>query len=288
MTVISWAANEFVYGGHMLAVGTASMAASFALVLGVIPTPLLLLMAYLFSYGAYTINRSSEIEQDALSNPTRTRRLAARRKYLPAIATACFAVGYALAATVNSIFLVALLIPLLLALVYSVGSKRLIRYLGVKRLKEKLLVKNLVVAFGWSLIPLLVALYYLDLTFAVVTFGAVVFLRLLTNTMIFDARDVEGDRKFGVRTIPVVFGIAPAFRLMLVVDVAMVAYLVLAISAGLLPAYTATMVVLPIYSYFYRYLARRPRANLGRICDIVADGEYLLWGPILYLGRILV
>ncbi len=288
MTVISWAANEFVYGGHMLAVGTASIAASFALVLGIFPPPLLLLMAYLFSYGAYTINRSSEIDQDALSNPTRTRRLAARRRYLPAIATACFAVGYALAATVNSIFLVALLIPLFLALVYSVGSKRLVRYLGVKRLKEKLLVKNLVVAFGWSLIPLLVALYYLDLTLAIVTFGAVVFLRLLTNTMIFDARDVEGDRKFGVRTIPVVFGIAPAFRLMLVVDVAMVAYLVLAISAGLLPAYTVTMVVLPIYSIFYRYLARRPRANLGRICDIVADGEYLLWGPILYLGRILV
>ncbi len=288
MTVISWAANEFVYGGHMLAVGTVSIAASFALVLGVIPTPLLLLMAYLFSYGAYMINRSSEIDQDTLSNPTRTRRLAARRKYLPAVAATCFAVGYALAATVNAIFLLALLVPLLLALVYSVGSKRLVRYLGVKRLKEKLLVKNLVVAFGWSLIPLLVALYYLDLRFAIVTFGAVVFLRLLTNTLIFDARDVEGDRKFGVRTIPVVFGIVLAFRLMLVVDLAMVAYLVLAISAGLLPAYTSTMVVLPIYSFFYRYLARRPRADLGRICDIVADGEYLLWGPILYLGRILV
>ncbi len=288
MSVISWAADEFVYGGHMLAVGTASIAASFALVLGVVPTPLLLLMAYLFSYGAYTINRSSEIDQDALSSPTRTSRLAARRKYLPGVAAACFGVGYALAATVNAIFLVALLVPLLLALVYSVGSKRLVRYVGVKRLKEKLLVKNLVVAFGWSLIPLLVALYYLDLRFAIVTFGAVVFLRILMNSIIFDARDVEGDRKYGVKTIPVAFGIVLAFRLMLVFDVAMVAYLFLAISAGLLPIFTATMVVLPIYSFFFRYLARRPRANMGRICDIVADGEYLLWGPILYLGRILV
>jgi len=286
VTVASSAANEFVYGGHMLAVGTASIVASFALVLGPNPTPVLLLMAYLFSYGAYAINRSTELDQDAVTNPARTRLLAARKKYLPAVATASFGIGYILAATVNSIFLLALLSPLLLALVYSVGSKRLVRYLGVKRLKEKLLVKNMVVAFGWSLIPLLVALYYLDLKFAIVSFGVVIFLRLMTNTVIFDARDIEGDRKFGVKTIPVVLGVVRAFRLMLIIDVTMAVYSALAIWAGLLPFYSLTLLILPVYSSFYRFLARRPRANLGRICDVVADGEYLLWGPILYLGRI--
>lgn len=288
MSGLSRLANEFVYGGHMLAVGTASIAASFALILGVTPTPSLLLMAYLFSYGAYTINRSSELREDALSNPTRTRLLSARRRYLPAIAAGSFAVGYAFAATVNVLFFAALLVPLLLALVYSVGSKGLVRYLGVKRLKEKLLLKNLIVAFSWSLIPLLVALYYLDLKYAVLTFGTFVFLRLMTNTIIFDARDVEADGKFGVRTIPVVFGERLSYRLMATLDAATVAYLVGAISLGLLPIYALVLTILPFYSSFYRSLAQRPKADLGRICDVIADGEYLFWGPIVYLGRIFV
>ncbi len=271
----------------MLAVGTASIAASFALILGATPTPSLLLMAYLFSYGAYTINRSSEIDQDVLSNPTRTRLLAGRKRYLPMLAVGSFAVGYALAATVNAIFFTALLAPLLLALAYSVGSKRLVPYLGVRRLKDRLLLKNLIVAFSWSLIPLLVALYYFDLKYAVVTFGAFVFLRLMTNTIIFDARDIEADSKFGVRTIPIAFGSNFAFRLMLFIDLATIAYVVSAISLGLLPTYASIMILLPFYSSFYRYVAQRPGANLGRICDIIADGEYLIWGPILYLGRII-
>jgi 4-hydroxybenzoate polyprenyltransferase len=271
----------------MLAVGTASIAASFALIIGATPTLLLLLMAYLFSYGAYTINRSSEIDQDALSNPTRTKLLEGRKSYLPMIAIAYFGLGYALAATVNTIFFAALLVPLLLALAYSVGSKRLERYLGAKRLKDRLLLKNLVVAFGWSLIPLLVALYYLDLRLAVLTFGGFVFLRLMTNTIVFDARDVEADSKFGVRTIPVAFGKSSAFRLMLLIDLAAIVYLAAVISFGLFPIYASVLLVLPLYSIYYRHLAQRPGANLGRICDLIADGEYLLWGPVLYLGRIL-
>jgi 4-hydroxybenzoate polyprenyltransferase len=288
LTAVGWVANEFVYGGHMLAVGTASIAASFALILGVTPTPLLLLVAYLFSYGAYSINRSSDMAQDALSNPTRTHLLAGRRRYLPIIAMGCFALGYALAATVSTVSFTALLLPILLALAYSVGSKKLVPYLGVRRLKEKLLLKNLIVAFSWSLIPLLVAVYYFDLKYAIVTFGSFVFLRLMLNTIIFDVRDVAADRKFGVRTIPVVFGKSFSFRLMSLIDLATISYLVVALAVGLLPAYASIMIVLPLYSSVYRYLARRPEADLGKICDVIADGEYLLWGPIVFLGRILL
>ncbi len=288
MKVITGMANEFVYGGHMLAVGTGSMAASFAFIMGVTPTFALILMAYLFSYGAYTINRSSEIEQDAVSNPMRTHLMAARKHYLPAIALGSFAIGYAFAAAVNRIFFAALLLPLVLALAYSVGSRKLVPYLGVQKLKEKLLLKNIVVAFGWSLIPLLVSLYYLDLNITVLAFGAFVFLRLLSNTIIFDARDVSADSKFGVRTIPIAFGTAFSYRLMLFLDASAVAYLIGAIWLGLLPAYASILAALPAYSSFYRFLARRPNADMSRICDVIADGEYLLWGPIVYFGRILI
>ncbi|MDG7001124.1 MAG: hypothetical protein JRN15_18675, partial [Nitrososphaerota archaeon] len=56
--------REIVYGGHMLSIGCASIAAATSILLGQTPTPELLVMAYLFSYGAYMLNRSSEIDQD--------------------------------------------------------------------------------------------------------------------------------------------------------------------------------------------------------------------------------
>ena len=80
--------NEFVYGGHLLALGTASIAGSAALVLGRLPTLDLAAMAYLFTNGAYTINRASEADQDEVSHPQRTAYLRRRRAYLPAIAAA--------------------------------------------------------------------------------------------------------------------------------------------------------------------------------------------------------
>ncbi len=144
--------KELVYGGHMLALGTSSIAASSAMLLGRSPTCLLLLMAYLFSYGAYMLNRGSEVTQDSISNPGRTKYLSGRSKYLPIISAVSFGIGYVIAFFTNLTFFLALIVPLALALVYSIGSKKLTAVIGAKRLKDKLLVKNLAISFGWSLI----------------------------------------------------------------------------------------------------------------------------------------
>jgi 4-hydroxybenzoate polyprenyltransferase len=268
----------------MLAVGTASIAAASAILLGVAATPLLLVMAYLFSYGAYMMNRSTEIGSDAASHPERTAHLDSRKKYLPAISGGCFLLGYVFAYTVNLIFFAALLVPLAFSIMYSVGSKRLVGVIGVARLKEKLFVKNLFVSLGWALIPLLVGLYYLKFEGILLLMGGFIFLRLMVNTLIFDVRDAEGDRAQGIRTVPVVYGTAGTYRIMAAIDLGTLAYLVGTILAGLLPITAAVLALLPAYSLAYSSLARRPGANLGLICDVLVDGEYLLWGPLMYIG----
>jgi 4-hydroxybenzoate polyprenyltransferase len=281
------AVRELVYGGHLLAIGTASIAASSAILIGRSPTLLLLVMAYLFSYGAYMLNRGLEVSQDSISDPTRTNFLQGRSKYLTLIAGASFGVGYLLAATVSLLFLGALLVPLVLAVAYTVGSKKLVRIIGARRLKDKLLVKNFVISFGWSLIPLLVGLYYRSLPLALLALAPFVFLRLMSNTVFFDLRDVSADRQFGVRTAPVVLGSAVSYRLMTLFDVFSVAYLLLLIEVHVFPVYSLVMICLPIYSVAYRWVSQRPGSDLGFLCNFVADGEYLLWGPILILGKIL-
>ena len=213
----------------MLALGTASAAAASAILLGVTVTPLLLVMAYLFSYGAYMMNRSAELDQDVTSHPERTAIMSGRRRHLPLISGGCFMLGYALALTVNIVFFVALLAPLLLSLLYSVGSKKLVGLFGVSKLKDKLLVKNMVVSLGWSLIPVMVGFYYLKFELVLLFVGLYIFLRGMGSTMFFDIRDVEGDRKQGIRTVPITYGASSTYRVIAVLDAVGLVYLAAAI-----------------------------------------------------------
>ena len=279
--------RELVYGGHLLAVGTASIAASSAILLGRSPSVVLLVMAYLFSYGAYMLNRGAEVAQDSISDPRRTSFLKGRSRYLKVISAASFVAGYALAATVSLVFFLALLAPLILAIAYTVGSKKMVRIIGAQRLKDKLLLKNVVISFGWSLIPLLVGLYYRSLPAALVAFAPFIFFRLMSNTVFFDLRDVRADQDFGVHTVPVVFGSTFSYRLMTLFDLSSAVYLTLLIAARVFPIYSLVMLSLPVYSLVYRWISQRPGSDLGLLCNFVADGEYLLWGPILLFGKII-
>ena len=279
--------REFVYGGHLGALGAPSIAASAAILLGRTPTFALLLMAYLFTYGAYMLNRGSDITQDIISNPVRTHYLTGRGKYLTTISGICFAIGYVVAFNTNLVFFVALLLPLILALGYSIGSKKLIRVIGARRLKEKLLVKNVAISFGWSLIPILVGLYYQNVSFLLLSFGPFIFLRIMSNTVFFDLRDVKSDGESGVRTIPAVYGSSRAHTIMTIIDAASAAYVAVLALTDWFPIYSMLMIVLPVYAIIYRYFSKRQNADMEFLSDVVADGEDILWGPLMIIGEIL-
>ena len=288
MRPLSVVYRELVLGGHLLALGTASIAAAAAFLFGKNPTVVLLVMAYLFSFGAYMMNRSAEMDQDLVSHPERTSYLARRRRVLPAVVAASFLIGYALAATVSLIFFVALLVPLGLSLLYSVGSKRLIGLIGTAKLKQRLLLKNVSIAFGWSLIPILVGLYFGGFDSPLLLLSPFIFFRLMTNTIVFDIRDTEGDRENAVKTLPTELGVLRSFDVVGLIDALSAVYLIGLLAGGLVPSYALTLMLLPIYSAIYRGFAMQSNANLSFICDVVADAEYILWGPLIYIGKLLI
>lgn len=286
MTVARQAYNELVYGGHLLALGTSSIAASVALILGRTPSWDLLVMAYLFSFAAYTVNRAADFDQDRITHPARTEYLESRKAILPTLAALSFVAGYVLALFRSLEFFVGLLVPLVLAVAYSVSSKKLAGILGISRLKDGLLVKNLAISLGWALIPFLVGLYYSELPVTLLTFAPFIFLRLLVNTIYFDVRDVEADAKYGVRTIPIVLGERKALGLIDLIDFSAATYLIAAILLGLLPWLSIGLALLTPYSVGYRYYARFSAGHDDLVRDVGADGEYVLWGLVTYLGHL--
>ncbi len=285
MNLLSAIYRELVYGGHLLALGTSSIAATASFIMGRNPTWDLLLMAYLFSLGAYLINRVSDFAEDEVSHPERTAYLRGRVRWLKAFSGACFMVGYALALFRNLIFFGGLLLPLALALAYSVGTRGMRETVGVARLKDVTLIKNVTISFGWSLIPVLVGLYFLTVPLALFVLIPFIFLRLMVNTIFFDQRDAEADASFGVKTLPVVLGLAKSSRVMDLFDVASGAYIIGAIVFGLLPLFSVGLLVFVPYSLGYRIYARGGK-HRDSLRDLAADGEYALWGVVTYIGHL--
>ena len=270
----------------MLALGTSSIAATAAIAIGRSPTWDLLLMAYLFSFGAYSINRATDFEEDKESHIERTSHLASRRRALPYIAGGSFLAGYILASMRSFYLLVALILPLLLALGYSMGSKRMSKAFGISRLKEGLLVKNLTISLGWSLIPLLVGLYFLEAPLSVFALSSFVFVRLMVNTIFFDVRDVETDTKFGIRTLPSAIGMNATSKTMEVLDVGSAALVTAFAATGLLPQAMFWLVVFTPYSFTYRWFSSRLPGRQDALRDVAADGEYVLWALVATVGQV--
>jgi 4-hydroxybenzoate polyprenyltransferase len=285
MTLASAAYKELVFGGHLLALGTASMAATAALVLGRTATWDLLLMAYLFTLGAYSINRIADFRQDLVSHPERSAYIKRRLGGLRGVSVVCFAIGYLLALLRNLVFFAGLLVPLALALAYSVGSDRMKGALGISRLKEATLVKNVTISFGWSLVPVLVGLYFVQLPLAIFALAPFIFLRLMVNTIFFDQRDVEADAAFGVNTLPVKMGLAGSSRVMDLLDFASGVYIVGIVAAGVLPLFAGALLVFVPYSFAYRLYAGSGK-HRDSVRDFAADGEYLLWGVVTYISHL--
>ena len=139
---------------------------------------------------------------------------------------ASFLIGYALAATVSWIFFVALLRPARAEPPLQRGVQApFIGVIGTSKLKQKLLLKNVSIALGWSLIPILVGIYFGGFDLPLLLLGPFIFLRLMTNTIIFDIRDTEGDHENAVKTLPTELGVSRSFNVVGVIDALSAAYL---------------------------------------------------------------
>jgi 4-hydroxybenzoate polyprenyltransferase len=283
-TIIDAAYNELVYGGQLIAIGAASIAATCSIVLGRSPPLGLLLIVYLFAHAAYTVNKVTETGQDSISHPERTAYVSKRSGFLRSIVPLFFLLGLILALLRSLLLFLVLLSPIVLTVLYSIGSDRLVKITGARRFKDKLIVKNVTTSFGWAIIPLIACLYFPQISLAPLLIAPFVFLRLLSNTVFFDIRDIEADTSFGTRTIPVVYGVGAANVFMQAADVAAFCYILLVALLGLVPYFTLALVVFPVYSFAYRYLAAFVDKDVIR--DLIADAEYVLWAPAIYLAKI--
>jgi len=274
--------NAFVYSNVYIALGAAGFAVMSLLFFGYDIVPLAVIVPFLLCFGMYTQNRKTDYEEDAINQPQRAWFYT---KYGDAIYKISF---IALFAAVVLSFLGNILAGLLAVGIIATGvfynapliPKSVSKKVGFRRLKEVLFVKNLFVAIIWAIDTVLIPAAIVNMRFGQsIVFLAIgfVLLRILIGAIFFDLKDVKGDIKTGIKTLPTVLGVKNVIKILVVLNFLTLAFAPFFWQLNKLH-YISTVIFAVSYDFLYLYLYRSVETKF--LCNVMVDGEYIFLGLI--------
>jgi 4-hydroxybenzoate polyprenyltransferase len=267
---ISCALRWLVYSNLYLAIfAHVAMTAAMMVLLRVPMNPVLLLVAFSGSMLIYSLNRSTDGEEDRINLPERSEFSGRYGRYFIAASIPLFAISVGLSALQSIGVLVVVLLPFAIGILYSYF-----------RLKRIFFLKNLVVSIGVSATLLMVvAMYSPPFSTWLPLFGIVV-TGVLVNTIIFDIKDIQGDSSAGIRTLPVTLGIrrTQGFCFILLAIMAL-------LSIPLIQTDRVFWALVPYFLYIGFYIVSVPAGDSSWwYYGLVVDGEFI---PLLVFSLLL-
>lgn len=236
------------------------------ILLETIPNYYICFSVFLMTFGIYSINKLTDIQEDSINRPERIAFLKGREKQILIISIIALLLSALLAYCNERRALLILMIPFIANCVYS--SKI---HPGLPRLKDIPFIKNIVVGLSWALVcTLMPAVTSEDFLFLPV--AAVAYLMLIKdfiNSTLCDLKDTRGDRENGVRTIPVILGPRKTRRLLFALNSSLLPLLFLAKSSILI------MISLLI-SIEYVFILSFGESSRPTLLEFFVDGEWLL------------
>lgn len=230
----------------------------------------LLLSSYLLTFTVYSIDKLSNINEDSISLPERAEFIVRHRKILIYVTIASYIVALTLTFLKNTLALSVILFPLCIGLIYSIKISNF-------RLKDIPALKNISIALSWAVVGTFLPLAVSFKPFAsIVLIFSFIFVKCFINSVLFDVRDIEGDRVNGVRTIPVLLGLNNTKYLLLALNSTLIPWLMISYSKGYFHKYIIIIIILTIlYGYLYTVHFCKKNLKIGKSLDLLVDGEWI-------------
>lgn len=270
--------NEFIYGGHILSIGTSLIALSTMLLLNIAIRWEFLLIIYLGTQCIYNYDHFNEFNSNVTNNSKRTEHLKKYQKLFPYLLIFYGTSYFTLLLFFGNIeSIVYGLILLVCGLLYTVKFKDITkRVVGFK---------SIYTALSWGLMVLFTAIYCSYsaniLLFVIILF---VFLRWFVNTSFCDFKDIESDKKENLLTLPIYFGKQKFLKFLHIINFTAFLLLFFAILFGIAPLSSIFLFFFFIYGAFYIQKAKNPKTDLDSLSNVVVDGEFMFWPILLIIG----
>ncbi|MCX6728398.1 MAG: UbiA family prenyltransferase [Candidatus Saccharibacteria bacterium] len=272
--------DEFVYGGHFLALGDAVALYVMAVVLNISVTWDFLVVIYLCVFAANLFNRSDESGHDALTNPVRVKVMDKYVRYFYPITAICLAISVLLILSYSNYaaLLFAVLI-FVIATLYTLLFKKMTKYvIGFK---------SFVAAFFYALMVFFLTIYYsVPVGAAAILMFAFYFIRIFISNAACDVKDIEGDKKRELKTFAIRMGENGAMRFLNILNIASGLLIIWGVYANVLPVFSLALLLTVPYAIYYLYLNSKMNSK-EMYTNAIVDGEFLLWLPFLLIGKVL-
>lgn len=230
--------------------------------------PDMVICTSLITYSIYSLNRLTDIEEDSSNLPERTRFVQKRKNILLFLSIASYITALIIGGIRNLYTIPVFLIPFLVGILYSIKIFSI-------RVKDIFCMKNFAVSFTWaSSSSLLPYIFFYEKTTAIMLF-LFLFIKCFVNTVVFDVRDIEGDRKAGTKTIPVVIGIRKTMILLLLINSLLIILAVVCFLTNTFVKYLPVIIFSILYGYWYIVsFCKRSHGKFG--FDYLVDGEFII------------
>jgi len=275
--------NEFVYGGHLLSLGTLGIVWMILILLNQEIKWPILIIAYLLSQIIYTYNHFREIKIDLLTNPERAGYLQRIIKYFPWLVLFYSSLLFLLLILFANLQTISFVIFLLMS--------GILFTLYFKRVTKKIVgFKNFYVSFFWTAGIFLPFFYYslsLNLLFILLILFFF-YLRFFIGTCFSDVKDIESDRKEGLLTLAVVLGKKNLINVLLFINILTAIPIIIGFYSRIFPACSLMLLLSVPYSFYYLFKSVNEKINTTFLYNVIVDGEIIMWFIFVLIGKILL
>jgi len=227
---------------------------------------------FLMAFSLYSINKITDIKEDAINIPERLSFIKGRGELILAYSISAYMLCIIMTFLDSPSSALLCFIPLVANALY--GSRLLP---GLPRLKDIPVMKNVVVAVSWAItLTFLPAAHimYERSTIALVFFFMLI--KAFVNTVLYDLRDVKGDKENKIKTLPVILGTERTVLMLLAFNSALFPLLIIFTGS----AWTLTaMLILNGFACILYF-----GENMNKLAmDVFVDGEWTLISIIFIL-----
>lgn len=228
---------------------------------------------FLVIYATYTLDRALDCEEDKINR----KELVSSRKDIALIVCLISLITASILLFRENLLFIAFL-PFAIGYVYSRGLR--IGNSTVK-LKGNFGMKNLTVALTWGLTIFAIAQQCAGISRALLFVFPFFAVKSFINTVIYDFRDVEGDRIGGLKTLPVCLGVEKTQELLQIMHILLHLWVVVIILLDLVYPEIVLFLVSwfsgMVYTIVYTTPPPADESRFRKIMrDVLVDGEFIM------------
>jgi len=277
--------TEIFYNGHFQTWGSLAIVVSSAQLLNIKLTWDIFAVVYLSFYLLYLHDRYRSVEIDSLTNPKRSQHIKKIYNYIPRlIAMGCVVLIFLLYVYVNIFASIFIILVTIFGFLYPIYFKNLT--------KKVVAFKNFYVSSVFSLLVILPNIYYkIPANNTALLILAILliftFLRGVMMQFFLDLKDIEGDKKEGLKTLGVLIGKERVFAIIYGMNLLTSLFLPLLYLVSplqLLPSSVLFLILLAFWNFYFFNLAKK-----GNFTGFVlGSGEFIYWPLFVFMGEMII